>query len=109
VKATRQMFLCGLAGVIIGVFLSFGEPLLLVVVVAAIGFFALLFLYGIIFLVVLIHEKILKEDNFYSSQLVNDTNEYECCGTKYFSNHAYRLNESGDPDLDPQWLLREPQ
>lgn len=108
-KAIRQMFLCGLAGVIIGVLLSFGEPLLLVVVVAVIGFFTLLFLYAIIFLLILIHEKILREDHFYSSQLVINTNEYECDGTKYFSNPAYRLDESGDPALDPQWLMREPQ
>lgn len=97
-KTTRQMFLCGLAGAIIGILLSFGEPLLLVIVVAVIGFFTLLFLYGIIFSIVLIHKKILKVDHFHSSQLVIDTNEYECCGTKYFSNHACRLNESGDPD-----------
>ncbi|MEX0139638.1 hypothetical protein MRBLMS1_000399 [Massilia sp. LMS1-1-1.1] len=108
-RMIRQMFLCGLSGAIIGILLSVGEPFLLVVVVAVMGFVTLLSLYWIIFLVVFFHEKNLEEAHLYSSQLVIDKDEYECGGTKYFGNPAYRLDESGDPDLDPQWLMREPQ
>lgn len=108
-KEMKQMFLCGLAGAIIGILLSFGEPLVLIAVVAVMGFVTLLFLYWIIFLIVFIHEKIPKEAHFNSSHLVIDANEYECSGTKYFSNPAYRLDENGDPALDPQCLMREPQ
>ena len=108
-RTIRQMFLCGLSGAIIGILLSLGEPFLLVVVVAVMGFVTLLSLYCIIFFVVFFHEKTLKEAHLYSSQLVIDTDEYGCGGTKHFSNPAYRLDESGDPALDPQWLMREPQ
>ena len=108
-KTIKQMIFCGLVGAILGILLSLGEPLLLVVVVAVMGFVAMLFLHAIIFIVVFVNERIPNDAHVNSSQKVIDMDDYECGGTKYFSNPAYRIDENGDPTLDPQWLIREPQ
>ncbi|MGK5060343.1 hypothetical protein ACQ4WY_25755 [Janthinobacterium sp. LB2P49] len=108
-KTAKQMFFCGLAGAIIGILLSRGEPLLLAVAVSIMGIFTLLFLYGIIFLAVFVNDKIPKDGQVNLSQKVINMDDYEYGGTKYFSNPAYRIDENGDPTSDPQWLIREPQ
>lgn len=105
-KVIKQVFLCGLIGALFGGIFGVINSPDLAFVLSAMGIVAIWILYGLAFFIIFMKRNFFE---IYFERFAQNSKfnvEFEVAEIRVLNNQALKVDEHGNPRLDPQWLMR---
>lgn len=106
-KTLMQIASCVLIGGIFGGSFGFDGSVLGTAIYAAFGIAFMLVLYTVSYIIVCISKRISTGCILISPRTYLVMYDDFFYGKNPFKNQAYRIDENGEPNIDPLWLLRD--
>ncbi|WP_426078208.1 hypothetical protein [Janthinobacterium sp. PSPC3-1] len=106
-KTYKKLFFCALCGIILGGAFGLAKSPKLIFAFSMMGLLVILFLYGIVFSVIFIIDKIVIKKINGLKEFTKCNDIIELSEMTDLGNQACRIDESGEISVDPQWLMRD--